>query len=229
VTFPSNRIVPWTLARCVWASVKELDHSNHAGELMHPHICDDKRIKFGNSGLVFHDNSLIKAARSGFALPCLWSLLRSPSSSIRALKYLIDVGNIHNKQWENPSFSKVLLAAALEASITYMNYHSECERLVRDHRFSSIGVGSIDQGVFMTISRRDANLWELHNAKINQTYDASLIFANDQVMCLSAVGKLDHMLASADGNIQLRGYIPLLEKFGYISRLAKRDLLHSNE
>ena len=229
MTIPSNRIVPWTLARSIWASVKELDHSNHAGELMHPRICDEKRIKFGNSGLVFHDNSLIKAARTGFALPCIWSFLRSPRSSIRALKYLIDVGNIHNKEWENPSFSKVLLAAALEAATTYMNYHSECEKLVRDHRFSSIGVGSMEQGVFMSISRNGTNLWELHNAEIDQSYDASLIFANDQVMCLSAVGKLDHMLASADGNIQLRGYIPLLEKFGYISRIAKRELLHSNE
>ncbi len=123
----------------------------------------------------------------------------------------------------------MLLAAALEAATTYMNYHSECEKLVRDHRFSSIGVGSMEQGVFMSISRNGTNFWELHNAEIDQSYDASLIFANDQVMCLSAVGKLDHMLASADGNIQLRGYIPLLEKFGYISRIAKRELLHSNE
>ena len=49
-------------------------------------------------------------------------------------------------------------------------------------------------------------------------------------MCLSAVGKLDHMLATAEGNIQLRGYIPLLlEKFGYISRIAKRELIYSSE
>ena len=81
----------------------------------------------------------------------------------------------------------------------------------------------------MTISRHANDLWELNNQKVIQNYDASLIFANDQVMCLSAVGKLDHMLATAEGNIQLRGYIPLLEKFGYISRIAKRELIYSSE
>ena len=229
MSFPSNRIIPWALARSAWASFKELEYSRNPSEFMLPHFCDKKRIKFGTSGLVFRDSALMKASRNGFAMPCIWSLLRSPRSSILALKYLIDVGNIHKKKWENPSFSKVLLVAALEAAITYMNYHSECVKLVHEHRFCSIGVGSAKKGVFMTISRHANDLWELNNQKVIQNYDASLIFANDQVMCLSAVGKLDHMLATAEGNIQLRGYIPLLEKFGYISRIAKRELIYSSE
>ena len=229
MNLPVERLVPWTLARSIWASQLQLLKGHDLANFLLPRICSEKTISFGQSGLAFKDNSLVKAAKKGFAIPQLSKFLRSPFTSTAALRLVIKVGQIHQNGWRKPGNAKVLLSAALEATVTYMNFHPGCVDLFVDHPNSSIGVGSEKEGVFMTICRINSQPWALEHKAIMKQSTATLIFSSDQAACFSAVGNLDHMLAAGDGQIQLRGQIPLLEKFGYASRVVRRELPSQHE
>jgi len=229
VTFPLNRLKPWTLSRSIWASHLQLCFGTKKEQRLFPSFASDDTIRFGNSGLSFKDAKLMKVTSGEFALPCLSNFLASPFSAFLAIKSLIRVGQIHRYNWNDPNYTKVVLAAALEATVNYINYSPACRILFEDYEEASIGFSSLKEGVFLVVSKAESDLWKLEHEVHSVDLNATLVFRSDESIFSTAVGEIDHMVAVGNGEIQLLGNIPLLEKFGYVSRIVRKELPSINE
>lgn len=217
------------MSRSIWASHWQLNHGLESGQRLFPRFASDNEISFGDSALSFTDAKLMKVASGGFAFPCLSKFFASPFSAFLAIKSMIRVGQIHRYNWKDPTYAKVILAAALEAAVNFINYSPICSSLFEDYQRASIGFSSSKEGVFFVVSQTEFGLWELNHKEKPEDLSANLVFRRDESICSSAVGQIDHMVSVGRGDIQLQGNIPLLEKFGYVSRVVRKEIPSINE
>ncbi len=221
-----DRLVPWALARSIWASAMQLHAAMGKEPKMDllPSLHADGIVLFGSSGLAFSDNSLIGATQKGWAVPRLMNFMASPFTALRALQVIISISKIHRFKEIGRLQAEVILRSGLEATVTYMNFHPYCQELFFNEVGATFGIGFRDEGPIWKISWNSVESWQVSDYLNDEELFGELLFTDYDSAISCSVGMLSHLIAAGSGKILLAGRIPLLDKFGYASRIAQKEV-----
>lgn len=215
-----NRLIPWSLARYLAGGSEALVQLNKSRFTLSPVLFDDNHISlFKKNGLIFSDDNLIKAIRKGFAFPKVFPIFFSPCIAAENFKILKLLENFYCQSYASIDQVMVLLRASLEACAAFANYHVNAKKILEDES-GLIVFSVVDFGTVGWIMKKPNNLWETGSGNLNHDPSATITFKNLGVALKSTKGQIDHMVDPAIGNVMYAGKLPLLDKFGFISRMA---------
>ena len=83
---------------------------------------------------------------------------------------------------------------------------------------------SVNGHLLARVIKNACGNWELASSARDLPPSVSVKFRNLETVFRAAIGKIDPLVDPAENNINVQGKIPLLEKFGYISRLSMRNI-----
>ena len=224
IELEKKELKAWALARSIFGANQII--CEDAGR---PN-CFAPRTPFQNSiflsshgGLEFSYDSLEKLVGKGFSLPRMKSFFRSPILCFRSVFALLRINNLYGET--EPSFHQVqaIFRASVEATLAYANHHAEARGILMGER-GSISFVIKELGELIRVGPRRGGLWEVLDASVDEKPAVILCFQNLQIAYLSALGQTNHLTDPVTGKFILAGRIPLIEKFGFVSRLVFNDL-----
>jgi hypothetical protein len=217
-----NRLRIWAAAQSIYRTMEFL-FPDASLEKFKPSLLTNDGISFGASGLLFSDGAFIKALRGGFALPDLKRILCQPGHSVQCLKRLMQVKSLHSF-CNGTREVRSLLAGSIEAILTYANLHPYSKSLLTVPQYSTIRIGIVNSPTQLLMYFDSLGSWNLKEDKGKRTATCYLEFKNNEVARLASLGQLDPWHAVAMGSVRVGGQLPILEKFGYISRIVQREV-----
>ena len=208
-------------AQSIYACARGL-FPRKSARFLAPQLLPNDTIALGNS-LIFSDDQFGNLLKNGWGIPKMGGLLLSPCRSFCILSCLWKIGNLY-KLDNIQRFAPLLLGGSLEAICTYMNSHCEAGRVFESEKESSIFIKIAETGSEYFICYDSPIGWSLKHVQERISPSASLTFKSLGIAQKAALGKLDFWLALSMGDILLAGRIPMLEKFGYVARIAQREI-----
>ena len=113
-----------------------------------------------------------------FAWPNQKMFLRNPMIAVVCLIQLLKVKSLYRNATESRDIG-LLLAASIEAILTYANHHESCKKLLSSDQNSTIKIGTLSSTILYLIYF-DCNCnWTLMKANKNQSASCSLEFKDD--------------------------------------------------
>ena len=220
INFDETRIIPWALACSLNGASHTLAKINHSYFTFSPQLTDGNHISlFKESGIIFSDQNLIRAVEYGFAMPRIIPLLVSPKISISSIKTLKAIQGFYKQADPTLNQVMVLLRCGLETCAVFSNLYASAKNILADESgfilFSIEGLGQI--GWF---GKNKEGNWQAGTDDAPANPSALIIFKNINFALKSAIGQIDHLIDPTIGNVKTRGRIPLLDKFGFVSRIA---------
>jgi len=219
---PVERLKIWAAAQSIYRTMEFLFPDAPLKKIK-PSLLATDGISFGGCGLLFSDCSFLRALSGGFALPDLKRFLCHPVHSVECLRRLIRVKSLHGL-CSGAREIRALLAGSIEAILTYANLHPYSKALLSVDQHSTIRIGVINTPVNLLVYFDPVGGWKLRQDSAKEPVTCSLEFKSDQVARLASGGQLDPWRAVADGSLIIGGQVPLVEKFGYISRIVQREV-----
>lgn len=216
-----TRLPIWAAARTIYTCACVLSDSNYAKYLA-PRLLPNYKIKLGE-GLIFSDQQFLKILKNGFGFPEFKSLFLYPYRSMQSFKQLWQVGKLFRTN-DSKKCAPILLHGSLEAICTYMNNHRKSGEVLEAERGSSLAVTILGTEEIYLIDHESKTGWSVSSKKNKVFASASLVFKNHHIAHKVSLGKVDSWVAMVKGDILLSGRIPLLDKFGYIARIAQREV-----
>ena len=119
---------------------------------------------------------------------------------------------------------RALLAGSIEAILTYANLHPYSSALLSVDQHSTIRIGVVNSPLNLFVYFDPVVGWNLKQDLTNEPATCTLEFKSDEVARLASWGQLDPWRSVADGSIIIGGQVPLVEKFGYISRIVQKEV-----
>jgi hypothetical protein len=114
------------------------------------------------------------------------------------------------------------MLAGLETAVCYLNFHSYSKSLMVGES------GKIDfyvkEKFLGSVSCSTNNFWQTSNRNTREEPSIIITFKDLNTAYRGALGEIDPLVDAAEKNVLIRGRIPLIEKFGYISRLAMKEV-----
>ena len=170
--------------------------------------------------LIFSDDQFGNLLKNGWGMPKIGGLL-SPCRSFCILSCLWKIGNLYKVE-NGQRFAPLLLGGSLEAICTYMNSHCEAGRVFESEKDSSIFIRIAETGSEYFICYDSPIGWSLKHVQRESSIQAPHLKASN---CPKGITwKTRFLLALSMGDILLAGRIPMLEKFGYVARIAQREI-----
>ena len=191
-------------------------------QLLLPQLLTNDEISLG--GIVyFKKEQFCRLIESGFAIPRIGKIFISPLKTFRVFAALFKVGRLYNSQNTNVS-APILLRGSLEAICIYMNYHEEASKIFEPESKNSLEIKILETFTNFLIDHKQNVGWSVAMGPNTDTSSAKLSFKNTEIAHQAAIGSLDSWIAITNGDIQLAGRIPMLDKFGYVARIAQYEV-----
>ena len=219
----SHRLIPYAAACSLEASSAEVVNRTKVGKILSVKFIDEISIQLGG-GLCFLDAKLLQAVKNGFALPQYIPLLLNLKSSFQSVCMLLKIRSILLQK--NPTLNKISvgLIAGLSATATFATYHLQCQKLLEDEKGGVIlfKVANTDIASWLSISCN--KICTVGTGVVSEAPSAIFTFKNLAVAERAISGRLDHLGDPGHGEVEISGNLPLLDKIGYISRLAQKSV-----
>ena len=221
-SIPDERLKIWAAAQSIYRTMEFL-FPDASLKKIKPFLLATDGISFGACGLLFSDCAFIKALSGGFALPDLRRFLCHPVHSVECMRRLIRVKSLHGL-CSGAKEIRALLAGSIEAILTYANLHPYSSALLSVDLHSTIRIGVVNSPLNLFVYFDPVVGWKLKQDLTNEPATCTLEFKSDEVARLASWGQLDPWRSVANGSIIIGGQVPLVEKFGYISRIVQKEV-----
>lgn len=219
-----REIKAWALARSIFGANQAICECNDIANCFSPKFPFDGLISLSsNGGLQFSYLSLEKLVGQGFALPKVKPFFISPFLCFKSVVALLKIKPLYDQI--HPSFNQVraVFRASVEATLAYANHYSPARKILEGEKgrisFMIDGLGEI-----LNVGQNQNGLWAVIETSTDEKASVILSFLDLEYALLSALGKTNHLTDPVVGKFTLNGRIPLIEKFGFVSRLALNDL-----
>ncbi|MBL62054.1 MAG: hypothetical protein CMI30_01475 [Opitutae bacterium] len=182
-------------------------------------------IRIMPGGLCFSDEAtFLEAVTTGFAWPRIGPFLSSPVQSLRAVGVLRGMTSAVQGGCGPEVKAAVGLRAGLAAAEAYAALDLKCvEAMARESSGCvSFTVANTDVSAWF---RMDAGGYRSGSGEPSEDADARVTFRDLEVAVRAVETGLDPLVAPANGEIEVRGRIPLAEAVGYVADRASRNLV----
>ena len=217
----SKTLPLWAAARSIYGCGVECLSAKNSQSLV-PRILPSGEFSFGTS-LIFSPKSFVKVIEGGFALPKISYFLTAPTGTFRSVINLARVGKVYR----SPSQIKEIhgmLNGSLEAICCYLNHHLVAKKAFHDESSRTLTFEIKGMQRKWLIKMDGSNGWQVGACSSLDRASACLAFNDIEVAKNAALGALDSWLSLTNAEIILSGRIPLLDKFGYVSRIAQNEV-----
>ena len=221
---PQERIAPWAAARSIFGASAVLSELDGKTQKLEPKLLSGDRIAIGRRGLTFRHDSLLQAIERGFSMPELFPMLRNPLSAIEAIGTLKRIARHYDPTRVERGTLLVVLRAGLEALTVYLNHHPSFHGLFSDSSDELITFNLADSGVLGWLSRSSDGLFSAGTEPVSGQPSVKLTFLSHDLAFEGLLNGVDQLGATAAGEVMIQGRIPLMDKIGYVSRFALREV-----
>lgn len=218
-----EQISAWAIACSLSAASNEMIEQNIRVQSLQPVLQGASWISLTKeNNMVFSNEDLVRVAGGTFAFPRISCLLKNPVKSLGALLTLIKIRRVYLQKKHSMEQVRILMLAGLETAVCYLNYHSYSRSIMADE------TGKIDfylkEKFLGSVSCLTNNFWQTSDRNTQEEPSIIITFKDLNTAYRGALGKIDPLVDAAEKNVLIRGRIPLIEKFGYISRLAMKEV-----
>ncbi len=221
---PQERIAPWAAARSIFGASAVLSELDGKTQKLEPKLLSGDRIAIGRRGLTFRPDSLLQAIERGFSMPELFPMIKNPLSAIQAIATLKRIARHYDPSRVESGSLRVVLRAALEALTVYLNHHPLFHGLFADFSDELITFNLADSGVIGWLSRSSDGLFSAGTEWVGGKPSVKLTFLSHDLAFEALLNGVDQLGATASGEVMIQGRIPLMDKIGFVSRFALREL-----
>ena len=220
----SHRLIPYAAACSIEDSSVEVVNRTKTGKILYAKLIDEISIQLGGEGLCFLDSSLLKAVKDGFALPQLIPLLLNFKNSFKSICMLLKIRSILLQK--GPTLNKISigLRAGLSITATFATHDPQCQKLLEDESGGMILFRVANTNIASWLSIPCDKICKSGSGVNSESPSAIFTFKNLSVAERAVTGKLDHLGDPGHGEVEISGNLPLLDKIGYISRLAQKSV-----
>jgi len=222
--FPSERIIPWAAARSIFGASSVMKEQDGKTQILEPKLLSSDRIAIGSKGLIFKDYSLLEAIERGFSMPQLFPLLMNPSSAIKAITTLKRMSRFYDPRSGASERLAVILRAGLETLVVYLNHHPTFHGLFSDFSDELITFNLSGSGSLGWLSRSSEGVFQAGTKSSIGTPSVALTFMNQDIAFEGLLRGIDQLGSTASGEVMIQGRLPLMDKIGYVSRIAQREV-----
>ena len=182
-------------------------------------------IRILPGGLCFRSESdFLEAVTTGFAWPRIGLFLSSPLQSFRAVGVLRGVTSAVQGACGPEVKAAVGLRAGLAAAEAYAALDLKCaEAMARET--SGCVVFTVANTDVSAWFRMDAGGYWSGSGAPEEEADARVVFRDLEVAVRAVETGLDPLVAPVNGEVEVRGRIPLAEAVGYVADRASRKLV----
>ena len=218
-----DQISAWAIACSLSAASKEMIDQNIRVQCLEPVLQSAYWISLTEeNNLVFSNENLVRIAAGKLAIPRISCLLRNPIKSLGAIATLIKIRSVYLQKNHTMEQVRILMLAGLETTVCYLNFHSYSKSIMTDES------GKIDfylKDRFLgSVACSTNNLWQTIDRNTHEEPSMIVTFKDLITAYRGALGKIDPLVDAAEKNVLIRGRIPLIEKFSYISRIAMKEV-----
>ena len=215
----------WAVARSIFKGCTALARPSKKIPSLEPHNCEVKCFSFGpREDVVFSEENILNLQKGSFALPKFRFWIKYPFSAFQKIKTLQKFGSYLKSKEENLEYLIVLLATCLEGTAVYMNHHTQCIKLLGNEKGPVCFFLKDVDGPLITLTKNENACWDTTFETPEIEPRVKLSFDSINTGILSCLGQINPLVGSALGNYQVAGYLPLMDKVGYCSRLTAKDL-----
>jgi hypothetical protein len=216
----------WAVARSIFKGCVALPwRRSDKFPSIEPHNCELKFLSFGPmQDVVFSEENILNLHKGIFALPEFRFWIKHPFSAFQKIKTLQKFGSYLKTREENLEYLIVLLATCLEATTVYMNHHAQCIKLLENEKGPVCFFLKDINAPLITLTKNGNAYWDTTFETPEIEPRVKLSFDSINTGILSCLGRINPLVGSALGNYQVDGYLPLMDKVGYCSRLTAKDL-----
>ena len=218
-----EQISAWAIACSLSTASKEMIEQNIRVQFLEPELQGASWISLTKeNNIVFSNVNLVRVAGGTFAIPKILCLFKKPIKSLGALLTLIKIRRVYLQKKYTMEQVRILMLAGLEITVCYLNFHSYSKSIMTDES------GKIDfylKDRFLgSVACSTNNLWQTIDRNTHEEPSVIVTFKDLITAYRGALGKIDPLVDAAEKNVLIKGRIPLIEKFSYISRLAMKEV-----
>ena len=217
---PDQRIGKLAAARSIFACGSGLAPA--LKNYLLPRLLPNNKISLGEI-LTFKDKEFVKLVETGFGLPEIPCLMTKPFKSFQTFQLLRKIGKVY-KSNINQKMTDLVLLSSLESICTYLNHHSKSRLIFEDEKAHSISIKILSTGTQFLTHYEGGQGWVVKQTEPDFRATANLSFIDEAVTYSACMGRVDTWKEVTVGHIRLAGLIPLLDKFGYVSRIAQKEV-----
>ena len=224
VDVAKDRLVPYAAALSLEAASWEIMNLFHVGKLLEVTLLDNYYIQLGGKGLCFKESKLLKAVSTGFAIPRLLPLFGNFNNAFSSILMLLKIKKILSAKLLNHQSISVALRAGLAGTAAFANHDLRCKELLSNEKEGRIlfKVCGTDIAIWFSFSQND--LCRVDSGVMDYEPTAVFTFLSLKVARDAISGWFDHLGGPALGEAKISGNLPLLDKIGYISRIAQKAI-----
>lgn len=220
LNLPPERIVAWAAARSIFGASSAINSFHKKSPKLEPELLADKRIAIGAKGLVFKDSSLLNAVETGFSMPDLFPLLKNPVSAFDAINTLKRIARLYNRDRIGLENLLAIFRAGLESLTVFANHDPASRDLLSGDSEELVVFKLADSVPLGWVFRPSGGVFSAGSDVIAEKPSVVLTFSSQKIAFDAVVHGIDHMGAPAKGDVKIQGKIPLMDKLGYVSRIA---------
>ena len=215
-----ERIVPWAAARSIFgASVAMNDFHENSPKLI-PELLPDGRIAIGKKGLVFKDASLLQAIETGFSMPEFFPMLKNPLSAFETITTLKKIARLYGRNRTGLENLVAIFRAGLESLAVFANHDPSSRELLSGDSEELVVFKLADSEPLGWLHRSASGVFSIGSVPVEGKPSVVLTFSSPQVAFDAVLHGIDQLGAPAKGEVEIQGKIPLMDKLGYVSRIA---------
>ena len=218
------RLIPFAAALSLEAASAEIVSQRKNGSILNVKLLENYSIQLGGKGLCFKDSELIKAVSTGFGLPCFLPLFSHFNNAFKSISMLLKIKSVLSSKQTSTEKISVGLRAGLAATAAFANHDLQSKKLLESEESGIVlfTIANSDIAVWFSFSANELCQVGSENLKLKPA--AVFTFQNLKVASSAISGWFDHLGGPALGEAQISGNIPLLDKIGYISRKAQKEV-----
>ena len=218
------RLIPFAAALSLEAASAEIVSQRNNGSILNVKLLENYSIQLGGEGLCFKDSELIKAVSTGFGLPCFLPLFRHFHNALKSISMLLKIKSILSSKKTSSEKVSVGLRAGLAATAAFANHDSQSKKLLESEESGIVLFTIANSDIAVWISFSANKLCQVGSKPLKIKPAAIFTFQNLKVASSAISGWFDHLGGPALGEAEISGNIPLLDKIGYISRKAQKEV-----
>jgi hypothetical protein len=218
---PEDRIVPWAAARSIFGASVVMNGFHENSPKLMPELLPNGRIAIGQKGLVFKDASLLQAIATGFSMPEFFPMIKNPLSAFETISTLKKIARLYDRDRPGLENLVAIFRAGLESLAVFANHDpSSCE-LLSDDAEELVVFKLADSEPLGWLRRSSEGFFSVGTGFIDGKPSVVLTFSSQQVAFDAVLHGIDQLGAPAKGEMEIQGKIPLMDKLGYVSRIAQ--------
>ena len=214
----------WAVARSIYQCGIALSFDSKKSSLLRPQFIKNGLLSFGQErDLVFSEKNILSLHKNNFAFPEIRFFVMRPLSGFRKIRILQKIGSYIRSNNTNFDHLLALIAASLEATVVYMNNHSDCLKLWLTIMEQLLFIYESEIPM-ISIYKENYKGWIVQTEELKFEPSVKLKFKSIEVAINSCLGKINPLVASAIGEYRVEGYLPLMDKVGYCARVVGKEL-----